>query len=70
MHFGAFGHHATLTGTLLFVMNLFKKNEGSENLCLMQMRKQASRVLSKAKIFQSLFLAAILRDINWQRREY
>jgi hypothetical protein len=70
MHLGRLGHHATLTGTLLFVMNVFKKNEGFEELCPMQMRKQASRVLRKAKIFQSLFLATIPRDINWQRREY
>jgi hypothetical protein len=64
------GHHGTLTGTFLFVMNVFKKNEGFEELCIMQKRKQVSRELSKAKIFQGLFLAAKLRDINWQRREY
>jgi hypothetical protein len=31
-----FGHHGALTGTLLFVMNVFEKNEGFENLRLMQ----------------------------------
>jgi hypothetical protein len=41
------GHHGTLTGTFLFVMNVFKKNESFEDLCIMQMRKQASRELSK-----------------------
>jgi hypothetical protein len=64
------GHHGTLTGTLLFVMNVFKQSEGFEGLRCMQMRRQASRALGMAKIFQSLFLAAKLRDINWQRREY
>jgi len=39
-----------LTGTLLFVMNVFKKSEGFEDRCLMQMRKQARWELSKSKI--------------------
>jgi len=42
------GYHGTLTGTFLFVMNVFENNEGFEDLCIMQMRKQASRELSKA----------------------
>jgi len=70
MHLGRLEHHGTLTGTLLFVMTVFERKEDFEDLCLLQMRKQASRVLRKAKIFQSPFLATILRDINWQRREY
>jgi hypothetical protein len=42
------GYHGTLTEAFLFVMNVFEKNEVFEDLCLMQMRKQVSRELSKA----------------------
>jgi len=35
MRLGRLGHHGTLTGTLLFVMNVFKKNEGFEEPCPM-----------------------------------
>ncbi len=64
------GYHGTLTGTFLFVMNVYEKSEGFEDLHLIHMRKQISRELSKSSMFQLLFLAVKLRDINWQRREY
>jgi hypothetical protein len=45
MHFGAFrvfGHHGALTGTLLFVMNLFKNSGDFEDRRLRLMKRRAS----------------------------
>jgi hypothetical protein len=64
------GYHGTLTETFLFVTNCFDKNKHFEVQCIVQMRKLVRREWSEVQIFQSLSLAAKLRGINWQRREY
>ena len=50
------GRHGALTGTLLFVMNVFKKNEDFAGLRLVQKRKQEKpRPLIGLKYFKVYF---------------